>query len=504
MDWLSIVLWLVIGIVSAIFLFFKKRYAYWKDRGVEYVEPTIPFGNLPFRRKVHLKEIIGNIYDKKSGQNPFLGAFFFATPVVVATDLDFVKSVLIKDFNNFHGRGLYFNEVDDPLSAHLFSLDGEKWKSLRAKLSPTFTSGKMKFMFPTVVKVADRFNAGLADMIDGSVTLEVKDLCARFTTDVIGTCAFGIECNSMKTPDSEFRRYGSRAFDDPPNSTLFQVLSIQYPNIASKYFHMRAFKKDVSDFFMNMVRETIAYREKNNVRRNDFMDLLIQLKNGGSLEDEHSKKLGKLTIEEVAAQAFLFFLAGFETSSTTITFALYELSLNPDIQEKGRQEIEEVLNRHDGKITYESIEKMVYIDRIISETLRKYPAAPVLIRNCTQDFNVPDSDVIIEKGTRVAISAYSIHHDPEIYENPEVFDPERFSPEQIKNRHPVAFLGFGDGPRNCVGLRFGRMQSRIGLVTLLKNYRFRPCEETPTSLEYVEGNPLLSLKHGIHLLVEKV
>ncbi|CAD7079492.1 unnamed protein product [Hermetia illucens] len=504
MDLQSIVLWLVIGIVSTIFLFFKKRYSYWKDRGAEYVEPTIPYGNLPFWKKMHTKEILGRIYDKKSGKSPFIGAFFFATPVVIATDLDFIKSVLIKDFSSFHGRGIFVNELDDPLSAHLFSLDGEKWKSLRAKLSPTFTSGKMKFMFPTVVEVADRFNASLAELVTERATMEIRDLLARFTTDVIGTCAFGIECNSMKTPNSEFRRYGSRAFDDPAHSTLLQVFSFQYPNLAKKYFHMRVFKKDVTDFFMDTVRGTIAFREKNNVRRNDFMDLLIQLKNGGLLEDEHSKKLGKLTIEEVAAQAFLFFIAGFETSSTTMMFALHELSLNPDIQEKARQEIDEVLRKHDGKITYESIEEMVYVDRIISETLRKYPAAPNLLRKCTQDFNVPNSEVIIEKDTIVFIPAYSIHHDPEIYDNPEVFDPDRFSPEQIKNRHPVAFLGFGDGPRNCVGLRFGRMQSRIGLVTLLKNYRFKPSAKTRMPMEYVEGNPLLSLKHGIYLIVEKL
>ncbi|CAD7079491.1 unnamed protein product [Hermetia illucens] len=504
MDWLSIVLWLVIGIVSAFFLFFKKRYAYWKDRGVLYVEPTIPFGNLPFRKKTHFKDIIANIYNKKNEKSPFLGAFFFATPVVVATDLDFVQTVLIKDFSNFHGRGMYVNEIDDPLSAHMFSLDGEKWKSLRAKLSPTFTSGKMKFMFPTVVEVADRFNASLAELAKGSVILEMKDLLARFTTDVIGTCAFGIECNSMKTPDSEFRRYGAKVFDDPPHPPFLQLLASQYPNIARKYFHMRVFRKDVIDFFMDTVRETIAFREKNNVRRNDFMDLLIQLKNGGSLGDEHSKKLGKLTIEEVAAQAFLFFLAGFETSSTTMMFALYELSLNPAIQEKARQEIDEVLNKHDGMITYESIKEMVYVDKIISETLRKYPPVANLIRKCAHNFRLPNSDIVIEEGIIVAIPAYSIQHDPEIYENPEVFDPERFAPEQVKNRHPVAFLGFGDGPRNCVGLRFGRMQSRIGLVTLLKNYRFKPCEKTTIPMEFSEINPLLSPKYGMHLLVEKV
>ncbi|CAD7079493.1 unnamed protein product [Hermetia illucens] len=500
MDWLSIALLFIIGIISSVFLFFKKRYSYWKDRGVPFLKPTFPFGNFTPKKAIHFKDVTGNIYNQKNG-GPFVGGYFFASPVVVATDLDFVQNVLIKDFSTFHNRGIYNNEVDDPLSAHMFSLDGERWKSLRAKLSPTFTSGKMKFMFSTVAEVAERFNATLANLVKPSAVLEMKDLSARFTTDVIGSCAFGIECNSLGTPDSEFRRYGTKVVSDFPLPVLI-FLATSYPDLARK-FHLRIFSKDVSDFFMNTVRETIKYREKSNVRRNDFMDLLIQLKNN-KLEDEHSRKLGSLTFNEVAAQAFLFFFAGFETSSTTMIFALYELALNPDIQKKARKEIEQVLSKHNGEISYESIKEMVYIDQIISETLRKYPTVINLLRKAAKDYAVPNSNFVIEKGTSVFIPTFSIHHDPEIYENPEIFDPLRFSPEQVHNRHPVAFLGFGDGPRNCVGLRFGRMQSRIGLVTLLKNYRFRPCEKTTIPMEFVDGIPLLAPKHGMYLTVEKV
>ncbi|XP_037902820.1 probable cytochrome P450 6a14 [Hermetia illucens] len=501
MDSLSVVLCFVIGLISFVLISFKKRFAYWKDRGAAYVEPTIPFGNLPIRQ-VHFIDTTDPIYKQKKPGYPFMGAYFFRNPVVIPTDLDFIQNILVKDFSYFHERGMYVNEEDDPLSAHMFSLDGDKWKSLRGKLSPTFTSGKMKFMFPTVVDVADRFNSTLSEILETESELELRDLLARFTTDVIGTCAFGIECNSLKNPNCKFRNYGAKIFDEPLHGPLVHLFLMLYPNVARK-LHLRFFRKEVEDFFMGVVRETIDYREKNNVRRKDFMDLLIQLKNGVAL-DEHAQKLGRLTFEEIVAQAFVFFAAGFETSSTTMLFSLYELALNPDIQEKARQEIETVLMKYEGKLTYEAVKEMVYVDQIITESLRKYPPVVNLIRQPFKDYRVPGTKIILEKGTSVFIPVYSIHHDPEIFPNPDVFDPDRFTPEQIKSRHPMSFLGFGEGPRNCIGLRFGRMQSRIGLITLLKNYRLKPCAKTPIPMVFAEGKPILSPKLGVHLQIEKL
>lgn len=146
------------------------------------------------------------------GNGPFCGLYFFHSPVVLATDLGFVKNVLIKDFSSFQERGVFYNEKDDPLSAHVFNVDGAAWKVLRNKLSPTFTSGKMKFMFPTIVGVADAFQSVLSSMIQNGEELEMKELFARFTTDVIGTCAFGIECNSLKDPNAQFRAMGKRKY----------------------------------------------------------------------------------------------------------------------------------------------------------------------------------------------------------------------------------------------------------------------------------------------------
>lgn len=126
-----------------------------------------------------------------------------------------------------------------------------------------------------------------------------------------------------------------------------------------------------------------------------------------------------------------------------MTFCLHELSLNEDIQEKARNNIREVLARHDGKITYESLNEMTYLEQCINESLRKFPPGASLIRTVTKDYQVPDSKIILKKGTTMLASIYGIHHDPSLYPNPEEFDPERFSPENIAARHHMAFIPFG-------------------------------------------------------------
>ncbi|XP_037903307.1 probable cytochrome P450 6a18 [Hermetia illucens] len=494
-------IWLVVTILGIVYFYFKRKFSYWKDRGVAYLEPTFPLGNLSRNSIGNLREVFGKLYNLR-GECPFVGGFFLFKPVVVATDLDFVKDVLVKDFNNFHGRGIYVNEKDDPLSGHLFSLDGPKWRSLRMKLSPTFTSGKMKFMFPTIVDVSEQFNQSLGEMLHDNSEIDVKEILSCFTTDVIGTCAFGVECNSLKDPNAVFREYGRKIFQ-PSKLRALTVVLFRIPKLAAA-LRLSIFSKEITNFFLGIVNQTIEHREKNNIKRNDFMDLLIGLKNNDTLDEEKKVKLGKLTLEQVAAQAFVFFVAGFETSSTTMMFALYELALNRDIQEKLRSEINTVYEKHGGQLTYEAIKDMVYLDQVINETLRKYPPVTSLQRIAQDNYKVANTKLVIEKGTTVMIPAYQIQHDERYYPNPEKFDPDRFQPEVWKARHPMTFLSFGDGPRNCIGLRFGRMQSRVGLAMLLKNYRFEPSAKTPIPMKFAQRGGILAPVDGMHLKVIKI
>jgi cytochrome P450 family 6 len=140
-------------------------------------------------KKFHQFEIHQKIYEKfKNSKNPFTGIFAFLEPVVLVTNLDMVRSVFTKDSSNFIDRGAYYNEKDNPLSAHIFNLDNPKWRILRTKLTPTFTSGKMKMMFGTVVEVGERFIKKMESEVEigNGNEMNVKEFAARFTTDVIG------------------------------------------------------------------------------------------------------------------------------------------------------------------------------------------------------------------------------------------------------------------------------------------------------------------------------
>lgn len=165
-------------------------------------------------------------------------------------------------------------------------------------------------MFGTVCDVGEEFVKTLAcesQAADDNV-VEIKDIAARFTIDVIGSCAFGLDFSSLKDRNSAFSLNAKKVFAKPKYPVAISQLVVLFRNVARK-LHVTLLFKENTDFFMNVVKETVEYREKNNITRNDFMHLLIQLKNKGVLEGE-STIVGKVTIEEIAAQAFIFFLAG--------------------------------------------------------------------------------------------------------------------------------------------------------------------------------------------------
>ncbi|CAL1677693.1 unnamed protein product [Lasius platythorax] len=258
-------------------------------------------------------------------------------------------------------------------------------------------------------------------------------------------------------------------------------------------------KTEVTKFFTRFVVETMDYRDANNIVRHDFIDTLRELK-------KHPEKLGDIDLTDslIAAQAFIFFAAGFETSSSTMSNALYELALNQEIQDKLREEINDEYIRHNGNFTYENIKKMNYMDKIFKETLRKYPPVPQLGRKTTSSYTFAGTKVNIPKGQDIWIPVYAIQRDPDIYPKPDVFDPERFTDEVVQTRHPMFYLPFGDGPRNCIGARLAVHQTKVGLIKILRHYKVETCEKT--QIPYV-NNPkaiFLAPENGIHLKIIKI
>ena len=136
--------------------------------------------------------------------------------------------------------------------------------------------------------------------------------------------------------------------------------------------------------------------------------------------------------------------------------------------------------------------------------MRKYPPVANLNRRTKNDYHVPGTKIVLEKGLSVIIPAYAIQRDPENYPEPEKFNPDRFEPEEVKKRDAMTWLPFGDGPRNCIGLRFGMMQARIGLVTLLNNFEFELGSKTTVPLTFEHNQFILSPVGGVYLKLKSI
>ncbi len=151
-----------------------------------------------------------------------------------------------------------------------------------------------------------------------------------------------------------------------------------------------------------------------------------------------------------------FYSLGFETSSSTASFCIFEFCRNPETQRKAQEEIDRVLKAHGGKLTYENIAEMKYLDACIDETLRKHPIASFLVRLASTDFRIPGTNAIIEKGTSIFIPVLGIQRDPNIFEDPLAFKPERFlnSSNGNGNSKGLFYMPFGDGPRECEKIFF--------------------------------------------------
>ncbi|XP_034947084.1 probable cytochrome P450 6a14 [Chelonus insularis] len=486
----------ICGLLLIIYSYWSLKFNFWKSRNVPGPKPIFFFGTTKdvILRKVSLGHYVSRLYKKYSNE-PMFGIYLRNRPILIINDPELIKNVLIKDFKHFMERGLTSNDKIEPLSAHLFLLEAKRWRPMRTKLTPVFTSGKLKEMFHLIAEVAERFDKYL-NKFDGK-TVDMRDISAKFTTDTIGVCAFGLEAHALDDEDSIFRKMGKRVFTTSWRSyvqfTLMGSMPILY-NLVGRLFIDHVLEK----FFINLTKETIEYRKENNIKRHDFIDLLTNMKDKNDKIDDI-----ELTDSLLAAQLFVFFVAGFETSSSTMSNCLFELAMNPEIQKKIKLEITEELKKSDGKFTYEMIQNMKYLDKVFKETLRKYPPVMFLSRKTIDPYTIPDTNITLPIGTAVWTPVYGIHHDPKYYPEPEVFDPERFTDEEVEKRPAMSYLPFGDGPRNCIGLRFGQLQTKVGLVKILQNHTVNVCEETDKTYNADLRNNILAPKNGIKLQINK-
>lgn len=488
-------------LLLAFYLYFKISFTYWDKRRV-YVpfKPIFPFGNAKdvLLQRKGLSEVLSVACYADARR--FCGFYFLSRPCLVIGDVELVQSIMKTDFEHFTDR-LFHSDSSDPLSEHLVSMKGKQWKEARLQLSPAFTKIKMKMMFPTICKYTDE----LLEVLHSEETdeVDIHELLDRAAIDMFGCCALGLECSSLKDPNSKIAHYIRLFFNCSSFLDLFiRLISVTWPNLLAK-IKFRSVQKPVADFFLNTITETLRYRKANNVVRNDFLQLLLQTKaNNQVFGNSNSFQAATLTETRIVAHSLIFFVGGYETSSLAMAYCLYELAVNPEIQAKARGEVKEIVEQQG--FNYESVMGMSYLEKCVLESLRKHSPVPLHLRECTKDYTIPGTEIVIEKGTAVFIMNRAIQKDPLHYPNPEVFNPERFSDDEVTKRHPAAFTAFGFGPRRCIGSNFATVETQTCLAKLLLNYKFSVNAKTKIPMVYDPRIVINVPQNGICLSIEKI
>ncbi|KAH8297063.1 hypothetical protein KR044_004456, partial [Drosophila immigrans] len=499
---------LIVSLATVFIIWQKRTHSYWQRNGVKCIKALPIVGSCkPFLTgKVPFFEQISLFHQAKGFENePLVGVYFLKGPGVIIRDLELIKTVMIKKFNYFVNRVLNTDPHHDPLGYNnLFFVRSPEWKGLRSKISPVFTSGKIKQMYPLMLEIGKDLESNLQKVPADSV-IRIKDTCARFTTDLIATIAFGVKANSLKNIKSEFFDYNMAIFEVCWHRALDLGIIFLLPALAS-IARVKLFSKKTSEFFFRTISYVLSEREKSGVHRNDLIDVLLAMKQEAAAQSEKGEK--GIELDYLVAQAAVFQTAGFETSSSTMTMTLFELALNTKLQDRLRAEVKEYFGNEE-QISYERIQEMPYLSQVVNETLRKYPIVGYVERECSQPesgekFTLkPYYDLEVPSGTPFYVSALAIHRDAKYWPDPEKFDPERFAPENRNNINMDAYMPFGIGPRNCIGMRLGLLQSKLGLVHLLRNHRVLKCDQTVESIKFAALSPVLSSEVDILVRLQR-
>ncbi|RUS74958.1 hypothetical protein EGW08_017271 [Elysia chlorotica] len=455
--------------------------------------------------KYGVKHVNVGMYTFPEARNRFLMArpeltvgFSSDTPVLITRDLDLLKQILVKDFNNFSNRGTPI-PTKSPLGQGLFFLNDSDWKRIRQLMSPSFSTGKLKRISIHVQDAANRLSEVFQKCAETGTNLKLLHTTGQYTSSIIAKTAFGVAADSIgQEEDDQFTYFVKNIFKKrSKHSPIFLAILLAFPRFRRFLtFTLGLYFPDPitsqsTDYFQAILKETIAEREvaeRQGSRHvnNDFLQSLVSTMvaseekttaedkseekktpiSNGSMNCSTSPKK-TISTQEIIAQSVLTIFAAYETTASTLQFCLYKLAQNPEVQEKVYEEILAVVEHEDP--THEELAKLNYMGQVIDETLRLFPPLVRIRRQAVEARTY--GPITIPAGANVEIPIKEIHRDPSHYPDPEVFDPDRFSAENKSKRNPLAFIPFGQGPRLCIGMRLAYLELKIALVQVLRKVK---------------------------------
>lgn len=355
---------------------------------------------------------------------------------------------------------------------------GDYWRRHRKIIRPAFYAAILDSYMDIFIKHAEN----VVDVLDkhvGDDCVDIFPYLNQCALDIIAETAMGVKIDFLKNPSSEYPQAIT-------NYALLAVKRMFHPIGQNEFLygltedakHMKMNLDIIQKFNKKIIAERKLLYQQNKAdefhdfdsKKNlTFLDLLLSYQESDNFTDE-----------EIAEEVNTFMFGGQDTTSLTVTYTLLAIGNHPHVQKRLQEEIDSIYNGQERPVTSDDFSKMEYMERVIKETLRAYNFVPYISRSLVEDIEIEGR--VIPKDVSVVVSLYDLHRDPDIYPEPEKFDPDRFLPEISAKRHPYAYIPFSAGPRNCIGQNFGMKNAKTVITYILRRYNVT-CLEKPEDIK---------------------
>ncbi|KAL4827750.1 hypothetical protein H8958_004015 [Nasalis larvatus] len=402
-------------------------------------------------------------------------------PLLSLCHPDIIRSVINASATLAPKDKFFYSFLEPWLGDGLLLSAGDKWSRHRRMLTPAFHFNILKPYMKIFNESVNIMHAKWQLLASGgSARLDMFEHISLMTLDSLQKCVFSFDSHCQEKPSEyiaailELSALVSKRHQQIPLHIDF----LYYLTPEGQRFR-RACRlvHDFTDAVIQERRRTLPsqgvddfLQAKAKSKTLDFIDVLLLSK------DEDGKELSD---EDIRAEADTFMFEGHDTTASGLSWVLYHLAKHPEYQARCRQEVQELLkDREPKEIEWDDLAQLPFLTMCIKESMRLHPPVPVISRHVTQDIVLPDGRVI-PKGITCLLSVFGTHHNPTVWPDPEVYNPFRFDPENIKERSPLAFIPFSAGPRNCIGQTFAMAEMKVVLALTLLRFRVLPDHTEP-------------------------
>lgn len=482
---LSIVLWFIV--------YFKYEFYLRKFSGPM---PLPIIGNL---HHVGIKaDLLPSISKLIHQHGHVIKLMFGFRPQLFVSEVNLVEFLLSS--NTILKKSYDYNFFHLWLGMGLLTSFGQKWKRHRKLLTPAFHF-KILERFTDVYGNQSNVLLKKLEEVNQNEAIDIFPYITLYTLDVICEATMNTSINAQANPKSDYVQSVKEICRIITERT-FSIKTWDFFYRFSKDYHKEQKAVKVLHGLSNSVikhrYEELQEHNLKNVKDSEdwglkkrvaFLDLLLTSTIDGNT----------LSHEEIREEVDTFMFEGHDTTSSGISFTLYCLSKHQEIQDKVFEEVAEILgDDKNAKVSYENLQNMKYLEKVIKESLRMYPPVPVISRILTE--NAIFQDKIIPKDVAIVISVYNLHRNPALFPNPDVFDPERFDTENLHNVPVYSYVPFSAGPRNCIGQKFAMLEVKATVSKILRTFKLLPVLEHQPLLV---ANAILTSENGLPIRLQK-